>query len=154
MNKEDSMRYAHTNIAARDWKRLAEFYIEVFECVIKPPERNLSGEWLDLATGLTGASLQGVHLLLPGHGDGGPTLEIFTYGEMHHGDPLMANHTGFTHVAFEIDDFDATYARALSMGAEELGQPTERVIEGVGTLKFVYFRDPEGNIVEIQAWLK
>lgn len=35
------MRFAHTNIAARDWKTLANFYIKVFECKIKPPERDL-----------------------------------------------------------------------------------------------------------------
>lgn len=61
------MRFAHTNIAARDWKRLSAFYITVFDCRLKPPERNLSGDWLDSATGLTGAKLAGVHLLLPGH---------------------------------------------------------------------------------------
>jgi hypothetical protein len=40
------MRFAHINIAARDWEALADFYIKVFECKIKPPKRNLSGEWL------------------------------------------------------------------------------------------------------------
>jgi hypothetical protein len=28
------MRYAHTNIAARDWKKLSDFYIIVFNCTI------------------------------------------------------------------------------------------------------------------------
>lgn len=146
------MRYAHTNIVATDWKRLAEFYIQVFGCTVKPPERNLSGDWLDSATGLTNARLQGIHLVLPGHGDNGPTLEMFTYEAMEQRAPLMANHLGFTHIAFEVDDVAETYAKALSMGATTLGQPTEKAIEGVGVLTFVYFRDPEGNIVEIQAW--
>ena len=117
-------------------------------------ERNLSGDWLDQATGLTNARLQGVHLILPGHGENGPTLEIFTYEDMEHRGPIMANHTGFTHIAFEIDDFDGTYEKALSMGAGKLGRPTDKTIEGVGVLTFVYFRDPEGNIVELQAWKK
>jgi hypothetical protein len=76
------MRYAHTNIVTTDWKRLAEFYIQVFGCTVKPPERNLSGDWLDNATGLTNARLQGIHLVLPGHGNNGPTLEMFTYEAM------------------------------------------------------------------------
>ena len=71
------MRFAHTNIAAKNWRSLTEFYIKVFHCKIKPPERNLSGTWLDQATGLQAAILEGVHLLLPGHGENGPTLEIF-----------------------------------------------------------------------------
>ena len=148
------MRYAHTNISARDWKRLADFYIKVFGCRVKPPERNLSGDWLDRATGLTNAKLSGVHLLLPGHGDNGPTLEIFTYEDTNESVVMMANHTGFTHIAFEVDDVDATLSTALNSGAEMLGQVTEKEIENVGTLKFVYFRDPEGNIIEIQSWKK
>lgn len=146
------MRYAHTNIAAKDWKRLADFYTNVFGCVVKPPERKLSGEWLDRATGLKNAKLEGVHLVLPGHGSNGPTLEIFTYQELQTCEPVMANHTGFTHIAFEVDDFDSVYEAALKQGAADLGRPTEKLIEGVGTLKFVYFRDPEGNIVELQSW--
>jgi len=31
---------------------------------------------------------------------------------------------------------------------------SKKTIDGVGDLKFVYFRDPEGNIVEIQSWKK
>ena len=146
------MRYAHTNIVAKDWRRLSDFYITVFECKVKPPERKLSGEWLDRATGLTQADLEGVHLILPGHGDNGPTLEIFTYKEILPREPGMANHSGFTHLAFEVDDVDETFAQALQKGATELGQVTRKVIDNVGTLKFVYFRDPEGNIVEIQSW--
>jgi catechol 2,3-dioxygenase-like lactoylglutathione lyase family enzyme len=65
---------------------------------------------------------------------------------------LMANHTGFTHIAFEVEDVDTTYAKALSLGAMELGRPTEKTIKDVGVLKFVYLRDPEGNIIEIQSW--
>ena len=63
------MRYIHTNIIARDWKKLAEFYKDVFDCVEVPPERDLSGQWLDLATGLRGARIKGVHLRLPGYGE-------------------------------------------------------------------------------------
>ena len=146
------MRFVHTNIAARDWKVLADFYIEVFGCTVKPPERNLSGDWLDKATGLENASLKGVHLNLPGHGDKPPTLEIFTYGEMLDGGTVMANTVGLTHIAFEVDDVDAVFQKALAHGGRALGRITEKRVEGMGTLKFVYFRDTEGNIVEIQSW--
>ena len=148
------MRFAHTNIAAKDWKRLSDFYINVFNCTVKPPERNLSGDWLDKATGLKKAKLAGVHLLLPGHGANGPTLEIFTYEDTYKCAPIMANHTGFTHIAFEVEDVETTLNTALSHDAELLGEVTEKKIENVGILKFVYFRDPEGNIVEIQSWEK
>ena len=148
------MRFAHTNIVARDWKRLSDFYVRVFNCRVKPPQRRLSGSWLDHATGLQNAILEGVHLLLPGHGDSGPTLEIFSYQKIYECEPLMANHTGFTHIAFEVDDVDLTLNQALKSGGQLLGDVTEKTVDGIGDLKFVYFRDPEGNIVEIQSWNK
>lgn len=148
------MRFAHTNIAAKDWKRLSDFYINVFDRRVKPPERNLSGDWLDKATGLKKARLAGIHLLLPGHGDNGPTLEIFTYENTLERTPIMANHTGLTHIAFEVEDVETILKTALSNDAGLLGEVTEKKIENVGILKFVYFRDPEGNIVEIQSWKK
>ena len=148
------MRYAHTNIAARDWKRLSNFYINVFGCIVKPPERKLSGDWLDRATGLSKAELEGVHLLLPGHGDNGPTLEIFSYKDTLECEPLMANHIGLTHIAFEVEDVEKKINDALRNGATKLGKVTKRKIDGIGMLKFVYFRDPEGNIIEIQSWEK
>jgi len=148
------MRFAHTNIAAKDWKCLSGFYIKVFNCKKKLPERDLSGDWLDKGTGLTNARLAGIHLLLPGHGTSGPTLEIFTYENTHESEPVMANCTGYTHIAFEVEDVETTLNHALKNGAELLGKVTEKRIENVGVLKFVYFRDPEGNIIEIQSWDK
>ena len=72
-------RYVHTNLIAQDWRRLAAFYEQVFGCRPVPPERNLSGQWLEQSTGIRGSEIQGVHLRLPGHGERGPTLEIFQY---------------------------------------------------------------------------
>ncbi len=146
------MRYAHTNIVAGDWRKLSEFYMNIFDCVVKPPERKLSGEWLDQATGLSDAELEGVHLLLPGHGNNGPTLEIFSYKNTRETAPLMANYTGLTHIAFEVDDVTKTLKAAMENGGQALGKVTEKTVEGIGVLCFVYFRDPEGNIVEIQSW--
>ncbi|MCG8567585.1 MAG: VOC family protein [Desulfobacterales bacterium] len=145
------MKFVHTNIVARDWKALAEFYVSVFDCRIKPPVREYQGEWLDRATGLTRARLKGAHLVLPGYGDDGPTLEIFTYEEMAWGADATAATRGFSHIAFEVDDVETVLAKALDAGGQMLGQVTRRDVPA-GTLVFVYFRDPEGNIVEIQSW--
>ena len=148
------MRFAHTNIVAKDWRQLSDFYVKVFGCKVNPPERKFSGSWLDQATGLQNARLEGVHLLLPGHGDNGPTLEIFSYQSMHECKPTMANDLGLRHIAFEVDDVDQAFDVAIKNGGQLLGKVTEKAVEGVGVLKFVYLRDPEENIVEIQSWKK
>lgn len=40
------IKYVHTNIIAKDWKRLADFYIQVFNSKPLYPERDLSGKWI------------------------------------------------------------------------------------------------------------
>ena len=75
----ENVRYVHTNIVAKDWRKLARFYTDVFGCKPKLPERDLKGSWLDALTSLEGAHIQGIHLLLPGTSERGATLEIFQY---------------------------------------------------------------------------
>jgi len=62
------VKYKHTNVIARDWRRLAEFYEQVFGCARVLPERHLSGAWVEKGTGVTDANFSGVHLRLPGCG--------------------------------------------------------------------------------------
>lgn len=106
----------------------------------------------DKATGLSRAKLEGVHLVLPGHVEKGPTFEIFTYAEMHDTAPIMANHPGMTHIVLKVESVENTYVKALNHGAKILGEIIEKKVPGVSVLQFVYFRDPQGNIVEIQSW--
>ena len=145
-------KYVHTNITASDWKRLANFYEKVFGCRPVPPERNQSGAWLGRATGASGAALRGVHLRLPGYGEHGPTLEIFTYTEMKEKPSPAANRQGLGHLAFSVDDVDAVREEVLARGGRDLGAVTETEVEGVGMLRFIYMTDPEGNILELQRW--
>ncbi|MGB6068068.1 MAG: VOC family protein [Desulfomonilaceae bacterium] len=145
-------KYKHTNIIARDWNALAAFYEKVFGCVRVPPERRLSGEWLERGTGVPGAKFSGVHLRLPGHGDTGPTLEIYQYSENAPKPPPMANREGFSHIAFEVEDVHDAAAQVLKNGGRKIGDVTSASVEGVGILTFVYLADPEGNIIELQTW--
>ncbi len=143
-------RYAHTNLIARDWRRLAAFYQDVFGCVPVPPERDLSGDWLDRATGLAGARITGIHLRLPGCGDDGPTLEIFQYDDMPERPISAPNLPGFVHVAFAVDDVEATARAVLENGGSAIGELTRCELPGVGMLTFQYVADPEDNLIELQ----
>ena len=146
-------RYAHTNIIADDWRALADFYIRVFDCAPVPPERDQSGEWLDQGTAVKGAHLMGLHLRLPGHGDNGPTLEIYSYTEMlNKPAPPAANRKGLGHLAFEVDDVGAILGTLLEAGGDALGEVVVKQVPGVGELTFTYATDPEGNIIELQSW--
>ena len=145
------MKYKHTNIIARDWRKLAQFYEDVFGCVRVPPERHLSGAWLEKGTGVVGAQFSGVHLSLPGQAPDGPTLEIYEYSQNEAKPDPAANREGFGHVAFEVDDVVEVLAKVKKYGGGAVGNVTSHEVEGVGLLSFVYATDLEGNIVELQS---
>jgi predicted enzyme related to lactoylglutathione lyase len=145
-------KYVHTNLIARDWKRLVRFYTDVFECERKGPERDMSGAWLDSVTSLRNAHLTGLHLRLPGYGDDGPTLEIFSYDQLIEGDLSAANQCGFAHIAFAVDDVDQALQAVIAAGGSAVGNIATTEVDEVGRLSVVYARDPEGNIVELQKW--
>jgi catechol 2,3-dioxygenase-like lactoylglutathione lyase family enzyme len=145
-------KYKHTNIISANWQSLSRFYQEVFGCIPVPPERNLSGDWLDIGTGVKGAQFAGIHLRLPGHGDNGPTLEIYQYSQNLAKLFPAANREGFGHIAFEVDDVQKATQEVLKHGGTKVGELASSEVKGVGLLTFVYLADPEGNIIELQAW--
>ena len=145
-------KFVHTNLIAKDWKRLSAFYREVFGCVPVPPERDLSGAWLERATGISGSHISGMHLRLPGYGDEGPTLEIFEYGSMPEHPSVKPNTPGFSHIAFAVDDVAAAARKVFTFGGSAVGELVAREVTGVGLLTFQYVADPEGNVIELQNW--
>lgn len=147
-------KFVHVNLVAHDWRKLARFYEDVFGCVPAPPERDLSGQWLADATAIAGARIKGMHLQLPGQGDAGPTLEIFQYAPSEARPATAANLPGFGHIAFAVDDVKMALAAVCAAGGGALGELVTVDIPSAGTIKFVYATDPEGNIVELQQWMR
>jgi predicted enzyme related to lactoylglutathione lyase len=144
-------KYVHTNLIARDWRALAAFYQNVFGCVIVPPERDISGEALERGSRVPGAVLRGVHLRLPGCGPDGPTLEIFNYNILAERQPAAANRPGFGHIAFAVPDVAAAKEAVVAAGGSEFGEIVTTPAGG-RTITWTYVRDPEGNLIELQAW--
>jgi catechol 2,3-dioxygenase-like lactoylglutathione lyase family enzyme len=144
-------RYAHTNLIARDWEALARFYEEVFGCERLPAVRDLSGPEFEAGTGITGARLHGVHLRLPGYDEHGPTLEIFSYEALPERPPTAVNRPGFGHIAFSVGDVAAARAAVLAAGGSAVGEVVTTAA-GDARVTWCYLTDPEGNVVELQAW--
>lgn len=148
------MRYVHTNIIAKDWKKVSLFYQKVFQCKPLPPERDLSGEWIDHMTGVTSVHINGEHLLLPGYGENHPTLEIFSYNEMNTENSIKINNTGFAHIAFEVDNVREILNEVIIAGGGQYGEVVETIYPNNIKATFVYAKDIEGNIIELQSWEK
>jgi predicted enzyme related to lactoylglutathione lyase len=146
------IRYANTNLVAKDWRRLMDFYCEVFGCVAIGSERDNRGPNFDALTTLEGGSVRGRHLRLPGHGDAGPTLEIFQFDPTDPTPPPEVNRPGFTHLAFEVPDVESKRKEIAAWGGSDYGRLVTIDIPGAGKLTLIYMRDPEGNILELQKW--
>lgn len=147
-------RYVHTNIIAKDSSRLIAFYKSVFHCKSINETRDIKGEWLDRVTGLNQAHIIGEHLLLPGYGEDHPTLEIFSYDTIKDTILPEINRPGIAHIAFEVDDVEAILEEIVSAGGCSVGDVVSAEYPNGLKAVFVYARDPEGNILELQSWSK
>jgi predicted enzyme related to lactoylglutathione lyase len=146
------IRYAHTNLIANDWHRLQDFYVQVFACEPVSSERDHKGPNFEKLTGVNGGNARGRHLRLPGHGERGPTLEIFQYTSNDPTLPPAIKRPGFAHIAFEVPDIEAKRAEVLKWGGCDYGGLVTIDIPGAGRLSLIYMCDPEGNIIELQKW--
>jgi predicted enzyme related to lactoylglutathione lyase len=145
-------RFGHVNVIARDWRRLADFYESLFGMEIVPPLRDYRGPDLEAGTGIAGAAFRGAHLRLPGLGADGPTLEIYQYESGPEGLPPAVNRPGFQHIAFAVPDVHAAREAFLAAGGGTVGAVVTVATADGRRVTWTYVTDPEGNIVELQAW--
>jgi len=72
---------------------------------------------------------------------GGTTIELMA-GSGDEGEDAQAR--GFVHLAFEVDDVDATYEQLCAKGVEFTTPP-----KSVGDIRLSFFKDPDGNLLEL-----
>lgn len=145
-------RYVHTNIIAKDARKLIEFYKTVLKCKSINETRDLRGVWLDRLTGINKAHISGEHLLLPGYGEDHPTLEIFSYDVLKEALVPEINRPGIAHIAFEVDDVETTLKEIINAGGARIGELVTAAYPNGQEAVFIYAQDPEGNIIELQSW--
>ena len=66
-------------------------------------------------------------------------------------DPAI-NRPGFAHLAFEVEDVAAARDEVLAAGGGEYGALTVFETSDGKKVTMIYLTDPEGNIIELQAW--
>jgi catechol 2,3-dioxygenase-like lactoylglutathione lyase family enzyme len=147
----NNAKYLHTNLIARDWRRLARFYVDVFGCQVVPPERDLSGADFERGVGLSDARANGAHLRLPGGGDDGPTLEIFQYSDPAPDIVRQVHRPGYAHIAFAVTSVNDARAQVLAAAGTAVGEVVTTTIATGKRINWCYVTDPEGNIIELQS---
>ncbi|MFC7026779.1 VOC family protein [Halomicroarcula sp. GCM10025324] len=121
------MDLAHVALCVSDLDRAMEFYGELgFE------ETNR----------FTVDGVENVYLAEDGEGDG----DIQLRHEPDRTTPIAPTRADVDHVAFTVDDVDATFEQALDAGAAPVLEPTE----SEGTDAYISFvEDPDGYTLEI-----
>ena len=136
-------------------ERAAQFYENVFG-LQRSFGANLQGAWLETVTGLPGARAQCLFLNAP---DGGVRLELIRYDAPDADDcPFdpLPNERGLRHLAFEVEDLEATLHKVRQCGIQPLSDSVEvpfRVAD-LGLKRLAYFHDLDGTLVEIAAYQK
>ena len=66
--------------------------------------------------------------------------------------PNPVNRPGFGHIAFAVPDVEAARSTVLAEGGGTVGEVVTSQTADGRRVTWTYVTDPEGNIVELQAW--
>jgi catechol 2,3-dioxygenase-like lactoylglutathione lyase family enzyme len=137
----------HVGITVADLDRAIDFYHGVLGLPLRSePSPVFDHPALGPAVGVPGAALRQVNLEL---GDGSLELLEYTSPPSPVDAPLAQNALGAQHVAFRVDDIRASKQELERRGVEFLSD-VNVVDDGVlAGWRWVYFRDPEGNALEL-----
>ena len=133
-------------MVAADIPALAMFYQEAIGCRLLAPITEFADEALSRGIGAPGAKVRMGWLSYPGSSDGAPILELYQLVDW---ESEWSYRPGQGHIAFEVEDVDAAVAKVLAGGGSLLGEPVEWEAPSGNVARFVFTRDPEGNVVDV-----
>jgi glyoxylase I family protein len=142
-------RFRHVAVVANDLSKLVDFYTQILGFEVKRRYEIKSADFQN-GVGVPGAEAMGVHMTIP---NSNVELEMFQFTAplMNvSGPPQPANQPGYRHMALIVDNLQDAYSELKSNGITFLSEPIIfKEPKEVAGFQFVYFRDPEGNIVEL-----
>ena len=149
------MKIDHLNIVVADLERAATFYETVFGFV-RGFSASLQGEWIETVSGLKGAKADCLFLQAP---EGETRIELIRY-DVPTGTAFeensKANTVGLRHIAFEVDNIDATLAKVRELGITPISNPVEVPFKvgNLGVKRLAYFHDYDGTLLEAASYQK
>lgn len=143
------VRFDQTKFLARDPKSLAGFYEEALDCVTVVPLQEISDAAVPRAFGVPDATVSLTVLRLPGRGDHGPVLELYSVSGPRPDD--WHYQPGQGQIAFEVEDLEASIGAVVAAGGTKLGEVVEWEAPSGSRARFVFLNDPEGNVIDLWA---
>jgi|SRR5687768_3463725 len=141
----------HANLIVSNLERSKKFYTEVLGLEVLM-ETEIDEEQFARGVSIPGTKVKGVFFQVPGT----PTaIEMFEYvapekSKSVPGDWLPSD-IGVGHIAFEVDDIDAAYERLRKQNVTFVSEPVTLppTHKDVGGVRFCYFKDPDGILLEL-----
>ena len=145
----DIQRLRHVALMVRSLDRMLPFYRDTLGFTVKKDVK-IGGAEFQAGTGLAGAAARCVHLSI----SGSPVeLELFEFDPPHNEiEPTIPgiNDKGFRHIAFVVKNMKQAVAKLKTAGIIFHTEPVRfSSPEHSKGVCFVYLRDPEGNIIEL-----
>jgi catechol 2,3-dioxygenase-like lactoylglutathione lyase family enzyme len=116
------------------------------EARTRPEDGAASARALGLPDG-TDMGSRGVLLHWPDAPEG-PYLDLLQWTDGGVAVGSSPKETGLARMAFQVEDIDADYSVMLERGVEFLSEP-QQILLGATTIKIVFFRDPDGTLLEL-----
>ena len=136
------MKLNHVTLVVRDIEKSKQFYKGILG--FEPGfEKEISGEQYSKVTGYPNLKLKFAVLKIPN------SDVIIELAQFINPNPRINN--DFRHIAFEVDDVDGFYKRFKEKKVRTISEPVLISGQGAGLdgKKFFYFKDLDGNLIEI-----
>jgi catechol 2,3-dioxygenase-like lactoylglutathione lyase family enzyme len=138
----------HIAIVVDNLEKMLDFYQNTLGFHLKK-RFFMSGDDFEKGVGVKESSANVVHLEIP---NSSITLELQEYSpKLKREENLSkANYNGFRHIAFLVEGIENIYNELKAKGINFVSKPIlVTQPENVKGVKFVYFKDIEGNIIEL-----
>jgi len=145
------MLFDHINLVVWDMDTARAFYGSVLG-LRETFNRTLEGPWIEAVSGVPGAV---AHCVFFEAQSGEVRLELLQYlqPQDEFGPETRPHAPGFRHIAFNVEDIDAWHNTLTAGGVTFVSPPVLVPFSVDGrTKRLCYFRDPEGNILELAEY--
>ena len=139
-------KFRHIGLVVNDFEKMLDFYSIILGFKILKNFEISSSDFRE-GVGINNAKAKVAHLQISEDVE----LEMFEYNEtLRCSNKNKANAEGFRHIALFVENLNESYTYLKSKNIEFISEPiTINEPVTVAGFKFVYFRDPEGNIIEL-----